>query len=61
MVNFAQRTRIVGEQSLKVTYDMQRQTIEANGNVIAVNELIATQRANSMAFRIEDGQVAPLR
>jgi hypothetical protein len=48
-------------QADKVTYDSQRQTIEATGNVVAVNELGATQRANSMAFKIEDGQVALLR
>jgi len=48
-------------QADKVTYDMQRQTIEATGNVIAANELGVTQRANSMAFKIDDGQVAPLR
>jgi lipopolysaccharide assembly outer membrane protein LptD (OstA) len=48
-------------QADKVTYDIQRQTIEATGNVIAVNELGTHQGANSMAFKIEDGQVTPLR
>jgi Carboxypeptidase regulatory-like domain len=48
-------------QADKVTYDVQKRTIEASGNVIAVNESGATQRANSMAFKIENGQVVLLR
>jgi hypothetical protein len=47
-------------QADKVIYDAQKRTIEASGNVIAVNELGATQHSNSMAFKIEDGQVALL-
>jgi hypothetical protein len=48
-------------QADKVTYDVQKRTIKASGNVIAVNERGATQRADSMAFKIDHGQVAPLR
>jgi len=45
----------------KVTYDAQKRIIEASGNVVAVNETGATQRADSMSFKIENGQVALLR
>lgn len=45
-------------QADKVTYDVQKRTIEANGNVIAVNESGTIQRANSMAFKIANGHVA---
>jgi hypothetical protein len=48
-------------QADKVTYDPQKRTIEASGNVVAVNESGTTQRAGSMAFKIENGQVALLR
>jgi hypothetical protein len=48
-------------QADKVSYDAEKQTIEASGNVVAVNELGTTQRANSMVFKIENGQVTLLR
>ncbi len=48
-------------QADKVTYDAQKRTIEATGNVIAVSESGATQRADSMALKIENGQVARIR
>jgi len=48
-------------QADKVSYDVQKRTIEASGNVIAVNESGASQRADSMALKIENGQVTPLR
>ena len=48
-------------QADRVTYDVEKRTIEASGNVVAVNELGTTQRADSMVFRIENGQVALLR
>ena len=43
-------------QADKVTYDVQKRTIEARGNVTAVNESGATQRADSMSFKIENGR-----
>jgi hypothetical protein len=48
-------------QADKVTYDVEKRTMEASGNVVAVNELGTSQRADSMVFKIENGQVAPLR
>jgi Carboxypeptidase regulatory-like domain len=48
-------------QADKVAYDLKKRTIEASGNVVAVNELGTTQRADSMVFKIENGQVALLR
>ena len=48
-------------QADKVTYDAEKRTIEASGNVVAVNESGASQRADSMVFKIENGRVAPLR
>jgi hypothetical protein len=44
-----------------VSYDVIERTIKASGNVVAVNELSDTQRADSMTFKIEDGQVVVLR
>src|ERR1700722_8795816 len=48
-------------QADKVTYDVEKRTIEASGNVVAVNELGTSQRADSLVFKIENGQVVPLR
>jgi hypothetical protein len=48
-------------QADKVTYDVEKRTIEASGSVVAVNEVGTTQRADSMIFKIENGQVALLR
>ena len=44
-----------------VSYDVIYRTIKARGNVVAVNELGETQRADSMTFKIEDGQVVVIR
>jgi hypothetical protein len=48
-------------QADKVAYDVEKRTIEASGDVVAVTELGTTERADSMVFKIENGQVAPLR
>lgn len=45
----------------KVIYDAENRTIEASGNVVAVNEVGTDQRADSMVFKIENGQVTLLR
>jgi hypothetical protein len=47
-------------QADKVTYFAQKQTIEASGNVNVVNEWGATQRADSVTFKLENGQATPL-
>lgn len=43
-----------------VVYDVQRRILKATGNVVAVDEKGATQRVDSMTFRIENGQATPL-
>ena len=43
-----------------VTYDEKNQTLHANGKVVAVNEKGETQRADSMTFRIENGEANPV-
>jgi lipopolysaccharide assembly outer membrane protein LptD (OstA) len=48
-------------QANKVIYDAKRRTIEASGNVVAVNDSGSTQRSDSMAFKIKDGQVVLFR
>ena len=48
-------------QADRVIYDMKERTIKASGNVVAANESGATQRADSMIFKIENGKVALLR
>ena len=48
-------------QADKMTYNVDKRTIEASGNVVAVNELGASQRADSMVFKIENSQVVTLR
>jgi hypothetical protein len=48
-------------QADKVTYDVENRTIEASGNAVAVSESGATHRGDSMVFKVENGQVAPLR
>jgi hypothetical protein len=48
-------------QADKVTYDVEKRTIEASGKVIAVDELGTSQRADSMVFKIENCQVVTLR
>lgn len=48
-------------QADRVTYDVEMQTIEASGHVVATDESGTTSRANSMAFKIENGQVLLFR
>lgn len=48
-------------QADSVNYDAQKRTIEAKGNVIATNEPGATQRADAMTFKIENGQAMPIQ
>jgi hypothetical protein len=43
-----------------VTYDEKNQTLHANGQVVVVNEKGETQRADSMTFRIENGEANPV-
>jgi hypothetical protein len=43
-----------------VTYDEKNQTLHANGKVVVVNEKGETQRADSMNFRIENGEANPV-
>ncbi len=45
----------------EVIYDIQRGTLEANGNVVTVNESGARQRADSMTLKIENGQAIQLQ
>jgi hypothetical protein len=47
-------------QADKVIYDQQKRTIEASGHVVATDGSGVTSRADSMAFKIENGQVALL-
>jgi hypothetical protein len=48
-------------QANDVGYDERSQTLQASGNVVTVNEDGDTQRADSMKFRIENGQATPLQ
>jgi len=43
-----------------VTYDEKGQTLHANGKVVVVNEKGEKQRADSMTFRLENGEATPL-
>lgn len=43
-----------------VTYDVQAKILRASGRVVTTNSDGATQRADSMAFKIENGQAFPL-
>jgi hypothetical protein len=43
-----------------VTYDEKNQTLHANGKVVVVNEKGEKQRADSMTFRVENGEATPL-
>jgi hypothetical protein len=43
-----------------VTYDEKGQTLHAKGKVVVVNEKGETQRADSMTFRIENGEANPV-
>ena len=48
-------------QADEVFYDAKSRTIKADGNVVAIDESGATQRANSMTYKFENGQATPLR
>jgi len=48
-------------QADSVTYDVKNRTIQASGNVVAANESVTTARADSMTFKIENGQAVPVR
>lgn len=43
-----------------VAYDEKNQKLQANGKVVVTNEKGETRRADSMTFRIENGQITPL-
>ncbi len=43
-----------------VIYDVQTRTLQATGKVVATNADGETQRADSMTFKIENGQATPL-
>jgi len=43
-----------------VTYDEMNRTLHANGKVVVINEKGESQRADSMSFRIENGEAIPL-
>jgi hypothetical protein len=45
----------------KVIYDAKNRTIEASGNVVVDNASGMTRRADSMTFKIEDGQARLLK
>ena len=44
----------------KVVYDIKNRTIAASGNVVVSDGSGTTRHADSLGFRIEDGQVIPL-
>jgi lipopolysaccharide assembly outer membrane protein LptD (OstA) len=43
----------------RVGYDAQGRMLEATGNVVATNADGATEHADSMTFRIENGEAIP--
>lgn len=45
----------------RVTYNVKRHSLEANGNVVVADGSGATQRADAMSFKIEDGRATPPR
>jgi|SRR5271168_3400214 len=47
-------------QADRVRYDAHSRTLEANGNVVVSNESGVTQRAESVIFKIANGQAVPL-
>jgi hypothetical protein len=44
----------------RVVYDVQSRTLEATGNVVAAKADGATEHADSMTFRIENGEAIPI-
>jgi hypothetical protein len=47
-------------QADHVLYDVQSRKLETTGNVVATNADEATKRADSMTFKIENGEATPL-
>jgi hypothetical protein len=47
-------------QANRVVYNAKLRTIEATGNVVAVNELGVKQRSETMTLKIEDGKAVPI-
>ena len=47
-------------QADHVLYDVQGRTLEATGNVVAINADGTTKRADSMTFKIENGEATQL-
>jgi hypothetical protein len=47
-------------QADHVLYDVQGQNLETTGNVVATNADGTTKRADSMTFKIENGEATPL-
>ena len=45
----------------EVTYVATSRMIKASGNLVAIDESGATQRADSMSFNIENGKATPVR
>jgi hypothetical protein len=43
-----------------VVYDEKNRTLQANGKVVVINEHGETQRADSMTFRVENGEATAL-
>jgi hypothetical protein len=48
-------------QANQITYDVKTATLEANGDVVVTNEAGATEHWDSASFKIENGQVKPIR
>jgi hypothetical protein len=48
-------------QADRVVYDSESRSVEAKGHVVLVNDSGATQSADAMTFRLENGQAIPLR
>lgn len=47
-------------QATQVIYDAKTRTIRANGDVVVVDELGATQHAASLTFKLDNGKATPL-
>jgi lipopolysaccharide export system protein LptA len=43
-----------------VVYDGKNRTLQAKGKVVVINEKGETQRADSMTFRVENGEATAL-
>jgi hypothetical protein len=47
-------------QADRVVYNPKRQTVEASGNVIVIKESGATEHADSITLKVDNGQAIPL-